>query len=64
MDQSQKHLGRYTYNHYTTLFHAYVYSFRKDSVGKQKFEVKAWCLNPYTDKKIHFIICPSHQVNV
>ena len=27
-----------------------------------KFEVKAWFLNPYTNKKIHFVICPSHQV--
>lgn len=30
--------------------------------GSDKFAVKTWFLNPYTDRKVHFVICPSHQV--
>ena len=33
------------------------------SRGGEKLEVRTWFLNPYTDKKVHFVICPSHQVS-
>lgn len=39
-----------------------IFCFQHSSVGNHKFEVKPWFLNPYTDKRIYFVICPSHQV--
>ena len=39
-----------------------VYSFQETNGDENKFEVRTWFLNPYTDNKIHFVICPSHQV--
>ena len=39
-----------------------LYSFCDSTDSDDKFEVKTWFLNPYTDKKVHFVICPSHQV--
>ena len=32
--------------------------------SEDKLMVKVWFLNPYTDVKVYFVICPSHQVNM
>ena len=33
------------------------------SNGKANFEVQRWFQNHYPDRKIHFVICPSHQAH-
>ena len=33
-----------------------------DEKGKDSVEVEPFFLNPYTDRKVYFVICPSHQV--
>lgn len=40
-----------------------MYRFECTTDDKANLEVKTWFQNPYTDRKVHFVICPSHQVH-
>lgn len=53
-------MGMHCVSHIILSVHAV--TFKEGIRGKEKFEVKTWCLNPYTDEKVHFVICSSHQV--
>ena len=45
------------------IMHLSLHRFECTSDGKANFEVQRWFQNHYTDRKIHFVICPSHQAH-
>ncbi len=38
------------------------YNYRRDVQTDDPYQVSPYFLSPYTNRNVHFIICPSHQV--
>lgn len=39
-----------------------LFRFKLNISESDELMVKTWFLNPYTDRLVHYVICPSHQV--
>lgn len=56
-----KHMGIKTVSFWW--FHSNYFDSFSGVEGKDTVEVEPSFLNPYTDRMVHFVICPSHQVS-